>query len=895
MAFNPFHRFRKHQKAFFAVMLIVCMITFIFSFGRGDFFQWALGKIRIRRAQGDLVTTLYKSKVYEDDLDHLARRRKLANQFMLSSVRLSHSRVMEDLQKQAFRNTSASFPPSILGAVQGYMIRNMQFGQFQQLTPQQRFERSQSDLRNVFRDLQLPSVEKNTEQVKLLELLTVILGFESWVWSPQRTSDDLYFGGSTRTEDLLDFMIWKRQADKLGIVLSEADVLRELDREDAAKESSSAKTFAEDPRVVAFIQPGRGTRTQDDAELLEALMDEFRVQLAQGALVGQESGVRAYRQQLDGIHYAPGVATPDEFLDFYRAQRTTLKLALLDLPVESFLSKVPGTPSESELETRYNKYKEQEQTPDRRESGFKEPRRIKIQYVSARPDSPFYKAQTEAFLKFLNNLRAAPILAPAQPFGIGGGPGAWATAVAFPLTFDPVIQEYETYKSDEDFQIFSKGIGVGLDLKDRKQWELATAMQMLAAGLSSTAPFSTPSAPFSIPAVALGVPTLYQTATLKAYGAAVLASASPDPLTGLALRLPFEITREPYEAVKPALMEKFKTKFARDLVEENLRTIGTELGKLKAKPEEAQQYIAKAIKEYGLQDYSRSKLSTQYEIADDPALKPFKEGFSEFAKSLRMPFQPDAPLPELSTILFAQPGVYAAQMMPVDRDGKKETFLFWHEVDQAAKVLPYEAVRGKVLESWRLEKARQLARQEADRIVKELKDQTWPTSSENRESKIQSFLTGLKQGPVFVLKNVAQQVHPEQEVQLGVRREYKPYRAPKDQIAYPPADLAKQFLGLQKEGDAMIVRDQPARHFYVAVLLDRAVPNLRDFMDVYVKTPDNDPLWDDLLAERSREYRENVLTQFRKDANPEGVDEEGKFIIPDNVRARFSGSTDSRE
>ena len=42
MAFNPFRRIRKHQKALMAAMVLVSMITFVLmgsNFGGGDFFS----------------------------------------------------------------------------------------------------------------------------------------------------------------------------------------------------------------------------------------------------------------------------------------------------------------------------------------------------------------------------------------------------------------------------------------------------------------------------------------------------------------------------------------------------------------------------------------------------------------------------------------------------------------------------------------------------------------------------------------------------------------------------------------------------------------------------------------------------------------------------------------
>ncbi len=84
MAFNPFRRFRKHQKVFFAVMTIVCMITFVFSGSVPP------APIPSRTpcagsawpANGRRVLPLYGKKIYTDDLDKLRMHRQLANEFL---------------------------------------------------------------------------------------------------------------------------------------------------------------------------------------------------------------------------------------------------------------------------------------------------------------------------------------------------------------------------------------------------------------------------------------------------------------------------------------------------------------------------------------------------------------------------------------------------------------------------------------------------------------------------------------------------------------------------------------------------------------------------------------------------------------------------------------------
>ena len=98
MAFNPFRGFRKQQKVLFAILTIICMITFVLSsgMGRGDaldtIVNWFGGG-----KQGEVVTTLYGDKVHTNELGEQACQRRLANTFMgdgpAAGFRDNHGRV----------------------------------------------------------------------------------------------------------------------------------------------------------------------------------------------------------------------------------------------------------------------------------------------------------------------------------------------------------------------------------------------------------------------------------------------------------------------------------------------------------------------------------------------------------------------------------------------------------------------------------------------------------------------------------------------------------------------------------------------------------------------------------------------------------------------------------
>src|SRR5437867_2395294 len=89
MAFNPFHRFRKHKKAVFAGLTIMCMFVFVLQFGKGDAVSRLMEAFGSGKNRGDYVITLNGKKLYQGDLEKLGRRRKAANDYVLDVLNLS--------------------------------------------------------------------------------------------------------------------------------------------------------------------------------------------------------------------------------------------------------------------------------------------------------------------------------------------------------------------------------------------------------------------------------------------------------------------------------------------------------------------------------------------------------------------------------------------------------------------------------------------------------------------------------------------------------------------------------------------------------------------------------------------------------------------------------------
>jgi hypothetical protein len=84
---------------------------------------------------------------------------------------------------------------------------------------------------------------------------------------------------------------------------------------------------------------------------------------------------------------------------------------------------------------------------------------------------------------------------------------------------------------------------------------------------------------------------------------------------------------------------------------------------------------------------------------------------------------------------------------------------------------------------------------------------------------------------------------------------------------------------LQKPGDTTILEDQPQRTFYVAVLLKRIDPSVKDFSDVYKDTAvatNRDQLLDTLLRQQRDKYRDDFVKVLRIEA---GADDQGHYNL----------------
>lgn len=931
MAFNPFTWFRKHQRMLIAIVTIFVMFIFILQFGKGDIFerQW------FRTERGEVVATINGTKFRETEVDRVAKKRKMASDFLLVNAALQHEKVLKELLDTELKSSSKANPFLDPYARLRRICQNAQERPRKaNLTLMQAINDVLSDLQTLE---QLGSDEKfakESENLTRLQKVGAILGFQLWGLELQLTrrtganaADELYFGGNAKKlEDTLDFIMWRQQAEKLGISLVDADVAREINREAAGREvfADLDKVNLEKDKTVSDFAARREYFPLTAKDLAEALRDEFRVAMAQGVLLGAEPGARAYRSFLGGVT-TPAAGTPEEFLTFYRERRTRLTVEFLAVPAEKFLDKVTESPpSRGQLLARYEKFKDQEPDPASRDPGFKVPRQILVQYVTGDSGHKFYRDQAKEHASFHARLVAAyrgrggdatsaRASAAAGLLGMAAQ-GTLTSLLSLPaLAIDnPLAEDYESYVNDH-----SPWLPPSRDLTDITEFERARRSRMLRPSstldpqvLASAIGNSTAGPLHGLCGLAQTAQVIETREAVRQVGGVLLASGDPQNLFGAAgLALAAQPRPLPYERVEPRLVAQLEERLAPELLLRGLTAFSRRLDELKKQPEKAEELIAKTLKEnptlklasmtkplslealaVGLERKEDLKLDALREPLLRQATRQLAQAEQFAAIAPQFAQQRDAlraalarPDRGMAAMLFQGKGTYEARVL--GDESARTAVAWWRKEEHDAKRLDFAEVEQEVLRSWKMDHARVLARQEAEKLEAEINKAKWSPADAERFLR-EKQAAGL--GPLFELEDVSQLVVPPQPV-MPLREEYRPYLVPSDKLAmmpYAPADLARQLMTLERPGSAKVIEDAPQTTFYVAVLKVRDEPTVRQFREVYSRISTADPLYLMFVRQKADEYRRTVTEAMRRQAGKVGKD--GRFEIPESLRKRDS-------
>jgi hypothetical protein len=877
MAFNPFSAFRKHQKVIFAVLTIICMIVFILQFGRGDIFERLLGGHG--QGKGEKVATLYGRDITSGDLDQMKQSRLMANELILLALQSAEAKAADDvlaykpeltdptdLQISQIRERWGRRRETLNllndPRLAPFVMQQLPFMQFQEIPV---IHQDYAALTHMEAMGGAGREGAAKDRSKLFADLRFLLRYQYYLLT---RSQSFYYGGGVKPEELLDFEIWKHQADKLGVVLTKADARRALADEAGGNglPADPGGSWKADPAFKDYFA-SHGQASEDQAAT--AVEDEFRVRIARNLLGGPASGVSALD---DANHLSPDPVSPYDFWQYYRDNRTTIKAAFLPIPVDSFLSQVTAPPSEEDLRDLYGQYRSAVPAPDKPTPGFKEPRRMKVAYVVVKTDTDYYKQWSDA-AKF--NLEKFYFTSTLEANLAGGGvvPGA---VLAGMLNSDPLQEDYDRaftahYKSDFGqaaglFGLASGGAGPlavpAASVADAEERAKGAQLRQAKAAFESavSAVTGTPFAGIVGPAAASPLPFSRDetiTRLLDQQRKDALSEVVHDDLT--------QFTKDLKEEMKKAKEEAEK---------QNAANKDSELDPEKVANEKAEEFIRKTAGARGWELNEKAGLDDIYQMAKDEALKPLRE-----ARDLGEGF---------ADTLFKRtpPGLYQPSQPTEIGFDRSKYLLYWRTEDQRERELSYDEARPRVLAAWRLQEARKLAHQKAEEVSQKAKQEASPV--EAIKYLRDQALGEPKLGDIFELADVARLL-PNKSANAGVDVTYSRYTIPADKIPYAPPDLLDRLLGLEKPGEALIFKDLPATHFYVTVLDERSVPQFsgkdRDtgFADAYrdAGQPTKAQLWRQLfLPSRERDYQKGLMRQLREDAaGPGGVNEQGQLIL----------------
>jgi hypothetical protein len=830
MAFNPLHTLRKHQKVMMAALVFICMVTFILSSGSlgGDFFDWLRYSFTGRMRTTE-VATIYGERLDDQEYYRLRQQRLLADQYMRHANAVAHSYVFDQLNRLA------------------------------------------------------EAAKKKTGDDNLARDRAYWEEMRRALERRQPPQDRLYFGGGLSPEEIIDFVIWKRQADRLGIHLTEADARRSRNEEIALK----------DPPEELLALIGRGLKTRrgervTPAVLWPALADEFRVRLAKAALLGPEAPPPM--QTPFGVERSDGRLhtsfTPHEFWEFYRKSRTDISVRLLPIPVRAFLDEIKEAPTEDELKQLYESHKDTEPNPALPAVGFKQPRRIQVQWVSGSPTEEPYPRLADITLAVAES--------------------------TMPLWFyERLLSAYSREKFDFRLPSWTEekyGAAL-LPAFNQRHFVMVSRLRGLPVDGVTDAVMSAVLGSYQAREVALDQKELgswveQETKTRKEFLASALAlSATPSPsLIGLA-PLGVAVRKHegdqfgqylPLNAVKRYLIKNMRQETAQNLLRTNLETLRKELEKHRGRPDDAKKYVAEAVTRFGLKSGGMERPRDMHSLFDDPGMQPLRDPLKDkvrfeiqFLRARELgqlqgflPLLDDDPKGRLLAQLFF--ALTTRTFVPDQTFRAEPVYLYWTTVDRAAYVPKFEEVKDQITEAWRLAKARELAKSEADKVAEEAKKAGGDA--------LRRLIDGSKHSAKYIdLYGVTRLKPPGLSPLPGRSQDYARYRIPPTDVEFPTPDFDDKLLEMNDFGDVIVLHDNPQSTYYVATpLAKRTEPLPGEFYAVYNRSalpaPLGDPLIEHFDRARRAEHERAVMEQLRAEAKLRKNEEGIKLVREDERR-----------
>jgi hypothetical protein len=635
MAYNPFNIFRRNQKVIFAVLTVFIMIMFTLSSGvvGGDFFDWLprwLGQKSARK--GDVVCKLDGSKVYAGELEQVRFQRVMANRYMSMAA----DQALRALDRYTTDNFHTLSPEvrSVVAQV-NQLERNLQFFAQNPMFFYEALGRMRAMLMPV---LEAPTTRADDKTVLRAKLATLLLlesgagGEHYFVNAPNRTQ-----------RDMVNYLLWQKKADQLGIQFTTDDVKRLI-------RSEFYDAYTSNVEIRRYLENSMPGFNMD--RCLEAIGEEFRVRTAQVAVFGPGFLTPARGDKTFGGTPVYGPAY--EVFDFYREQTSPTIYQVVAVLGANFIDQVAAEPTEADLKKLYDMYQNQEYDPGLERPGFKFPRTIKLEWVSATGTEPYYLQKAEEKIKNEELQRALGALGAIQTIG---GSAVAVPVLARPFVIDPLADEYASrIEAEHNRRIRDWGGFFDREMLDTSVVR-PTTMAAVAGGLAGGQ--LTLGGP--LPGLALldsAAAAMERRDRIKA-GLPLLLGAVPGPsllATAVAGEAAYRTMLPkplPLEAVRAELIKKAAERTARELVFGRPQQLGeptltdaqrqARRGDLQAFIDMADAlpspggffsrraldvYVAGAVAERGWQHGSSTALRDEWTLEDDPGLTPLKEVFT---------------------------------------------------------------------------------------------------------------------------------------------------------------------------------------------------------------------------------------------------------------------------
>lgn len=937
MAFNPFEAFSirsKLGKAVMAILGIVVMLTFVLSSGMGgntDFFGQIQGAFNFKK-RGEVLATAYGDDIHEADLSDLRRQRKAANEYMDRALDVAYGNWVKELKDSL---ESPRLSPDTKREIDKFLNLRLNMDKNREAYRRylMQFANEQSmfmpEVRNLREAINRAREKPEGEDKRALDGVVAIMAHDF---------DNLRGAGGIRLvelredldRDLLDFWLLLKKADQLGFTYSRDAVVDMIAHDTLGRLGPNLKDAT--PIEREMRQSGRYSDFNPDW-LIDAIGNEYRARAALSAVQGETLTSLFARNRRDSNVIArsllfgdtstmpapgvlgtasalPGGLTPSQFYEFYKDRCSEHTFAVLEVSAdgEEYLSKVTGGPTTREKLDLFNKYRSELPDPSKDRPGFKEPRKLKIEYVILDSKAPRI---TESIPK----LKAASLILEVSTGVIAGDPiSALASASHVSMSESLPIKQTVSERMQENltpYRPIEQWEFIPRDTSIYRPAPIVSALGMLAGYPGLATEMSARAAvfrhvqivdtqtrtPFLLQAWLTPFnPTMGNALGMPAFAYALNPKLPPESL--YAAEIGAELKKKQRRDLFKADIERLENKLREIMKDANVFFGKPDKVKADKARAEAKKYMEEWLKDRNITPTVTKEPIDQYSVKDNPELKTLNDlaiaepdGSNSLAKLFfdaidpRMFGQPGAPIP--NTMPF-QPKWFPSE--PIGDAIDKPSYVTWASEEVEPRVYPTlenanrqtnNEMEKRIERAWRLEKARALAKAAADQLADEVRNiaKSAGTNPLGVEKQLKD-LAAQKKVRLFELRDLALLKHQHEPTRFGPGG-YNESTIDKKDVPYPAPNFVSQLLELRKQpvGSVSVLADQPRTHYYVACEISRREKTVDEFREVFSKTAApsmvQNPLYEQYaLPEERMRALEDVKARLRAEAK---LDEKDAF------------------